>query len=84
LIWGDNGLKQSLAVPISGITGVNYRFESIRKAQNTGSVGTVRIAWPSGLTNLRLIQSADVVINNTDTITDMSVNTQTVNGVIYN
>lgn len=84
LIWGDNGLKQSLAVPISGITGVNYRFESIWKAQNTGSVGTVRIAWPSGLANLRLIQSADAVISNIDTVTDMSVNTQTVNGVIYN
>lgn len=84
LIVGDNGLKQGLSVPISGITGVNYRFESIWKAQNTGSVGTARIAWPAGLESMRLIQSADAVIDNTDTVTDMSVNTQTVNGVTYN
>ena len=84
LIVGDNGLRQGLSVPISGITGVNYRFESIWKAQNTGTVGTVRVAWPAGLSALRLIQSADAVIENTDTVTDMSVNTQTVNGVTYN
>ncbi|SHL07877.1 hypothetical protein [Chryseobacterium polytrichastri] len=84
LMVGDNGLKQSLTVPISGITGVNYRFESIWKAQNTGSVGIVRIAWPAGLESMRLIQSTDTVIDNTDTVTDMSVNTQAVNGVTYN
>jgi hypothetical protein len=84
LITGDNGLKQGLSVPISGITGVNYRFASIWKTQNSGNVGTVRIAWPAGLTSLRLIQSSDAVFDNTDTITDMSVNTKTVNGVTYN
>lgn len=84
LMVGDNGLKQGLSVPISGITGVNYRFESIWKAQNTGSIVTVRVAWPAGLESMKLIQSADAVIDNTDTVTDMSVNTQTVNGIIYN
>ncbi|GAA4160362.1 hypothetical protein GCM10022217_24270 [Chryseobacterium ginsenosidimutans] len=84
LIWGDNGLQKTPAVAISGISGINYRFASIWKAQNTGNVGTVRVTWPTGLTNLRLIQSNDAVFDNTDTVTDMSVNTQTVNGVIYN
>ncbi|MFC3159207.1 hypothetical protein ACFOEQ_12355 [Chryseobacterium arachidis] len=84
LMVGDNGLKQNLSVPISGIAGVNYRFASIWKAQNTGNVGTVRIAWPAGLKALRLIQSPDAVFDSNDTVTDMSVNTQTVNGVTYN
>ncbi|WP_415326897.1 beta strand repeat-containing protein [Chryseobacterium sp. MMS23-Vi53] len=84
LIVGDNGLKQNLAVPINGITGVNYRFESIWKAQNTGSVGTVRVAWPVGLTALTLIQSSDSIFDGTDTVTDMTANTQVVNGVTYN
>ncbi|WP_345205673.1 thrombospondin type 3 repeat-containing protein, partial [Chryseobacterium ginsengisoli] len=84
LMVGDNGLRQSLSVSISGITGVNYRFESIWKAQNTGTIGTVRVAWPAGLAAMRLIQSPDAVFDNTDTVTDMSVNTQTVNGVTYN
>ncbi|MFC3159209.1 hypothetical protein ACFOEQ_12365 [Chryseobacterium arachidis] len=78
LIVGDNGLKQSPVVPISGITGVNYRFESIWKAQNTGDVGTVRIAWPAGLSELRLVQSSDAVFDGTDTATNMSINTQIV------
>ncbi|REA63187.1 hypothetical protein DSL64_06115 [Dyadobacter luteus] len=82
LIWGDNGLAKSPSVAISGIANVNYRFASIWKAQNTGSVGTVRVAWPAGFTNLKLIQSADEDINASDVITDM-IATQTINGVEY-
>ncbi|WP_267405306.1 MULTISPECIES: hypothetical protein [unclassified Chryseobacterium] len=84
LIWGDNGLAKTSTVPISGISGVNYRFASIWKAQNTGSVGTVRIAWPATLKNLKLVQSSDATFDGTDTVTDMSANTQTINGVTYN
>lgn len=84
LIVGDNGLRQGPSVPISGIAGVNYRFASIWKAQNTGSVGTVRLAWPAGLNNMRLVQNSDPAFTAGNTVTDMSVNTQTVNGVTYN
>lgn len=80
LMWGDNGLSKSLSVPIAGITGVNLRFASIWKVQNTGSV---RVMWPQGITNPILIQSSDAVFDNTDTVTNMS-STQIVNGTTYN
>jgi uncharacterized repeat protein (TIGR01451 family) len=83
VMWGDNGLAKSPAVPISGIAGANYRFASVWKVQNTGSVGTVRVMWPQGITNLKLIQSTDAVFDNTDTVTNMT-STQTINGVTYN
>nr|WP_295923882.1 T9SS type A sorting domain-containing protein [uncultured Dyadobacter sp.] len=82
LIWGDNNLAKAPTVSIAGVSGVNYHFASIWKAQNTSGVGTVRVAWPQGLTNLKLIQSADATINSSDIITDMA-GVQTVNGVDY-
>jgi hypothetical protein len=67
---GDNGLKQSLTVPLSYTAGsngvVNFRFESIWKAQNTNSIGTVTVAWPKELANLYLVQSSDAVFDGTD------------------
>lgn len=82
LIWGDNNLAKSPGVAISGISGVNYRFASIWKVQNTNSVGTVRVAWPKEYANLKLIQSDDDNITSGDDVTDMS-GTQVVNGVEY-
>ncbi|MDR6196686.1 T9SS type A sorting domain-containing protein [Siphonobacter sp. SORGH_AS_0500] len=85
LIWGDNGLAKSPSVALAGVSGVNYRFASIWKVQNTGSVGTVRVAWPSsGLTNLSLIQSPDSTFDSNDTPISMASNTQVINGVTYN
>ncbi|RZK71436.1 MAG: hypothetical protein EOO92_20470, partial [Pedobacter sp.] len=87
LLTGDNGLKQSLTTPLvytAGTNGeTNYRFESIWKAQNTGSVGTVTVAWPKGVANLYLVQSTDAVFDATDTFTSMATEV-TVNGVVYN
>ncbi|WP_330747034.1 hypothetical protein [Chryseobacterium sp. CP-77] len=87
LLAGDNGLRQSLTTPLTfsaGSNGVaNYRFESIWKAQNTGNVGTVTMAWPKGVKNLYLVQSPDAVFDGTDTFTPMSSEV-TVNGVVYN
>src|SRR5690606_37837260 len=82
LIWGDNGLAKGPSVAIAGIPDVNYRFASMWKVQNTGSVGTVRVAWQKGLSNLKLIQSADDVIDASDVITDMN-NEITVAGITY-
>lgn len=82
LIWGDNNLAKAPTVSIAGISGVNYRFASIWKAQNTNAVGTVRVAWPKGYANLKLIQSGDATIDASDVITAME-NSQVVNGIEY-
>ncbi|MGK9943761.1 hypothetical protein O6235_23560, partial [Salmonella enterica subsp. enterica] len=66
LLWGDNGLAKVPSAALSGVTGLNYRFAAIWKVQNTGSVGTVRVAWPKGLNKLALIQSADETFNGSD------------------
>jgi len=84
LIWGDNGLTKSLGTTISGISGINTRFNAIWKVQNTNAVGTVRVMWPEGVASIKLMQSADAVFDATDTITDMAANTQTINGIVYN
>ncbi|MBO9611802.1 MAG: T9SS type A sorting domain-containing protein [Dyadobacter sp.] len=84
LIWGDNGLAKSPNVVIAGINGISHRFASIWKVQNTGNVGTVRVAWEKNLQNLSLIQSTDNVINASDVVTSMSANETTINGVVYN
>jgi hypothetical protein len=87
LLAGDNGLKQVLNTPLAytaGSNGVtNYRFESIWKVQNTNSIGTVTVAWPKGVNNLYLVQSADETFDGTDTFSPM-VTEVTVNGVVYN
>jgi len=87
LMTGDNGLKQSLTVPLSYTAGsngsTNYRFESIWKVQNSGSIGTVTVAWPKSVKNLYLVQSTDAAFDVTDTFTPMTTEV-TVNGVVYN
>ncbi|WP_188931801.1 T9SS type A sorting domain-containing protein [Dyadobacter endophyticus] len=82
LIWGDNNLAKAPTVSIAGISGVNYRFASIWKAQNTNAVGMVRVAWAKGYANLKLIQSGDATIDASDVITAME-NSQVVNGIEY-
>lgn len=84
LIWGDNGLAKVPAVSISGVPDINFRFASVWKVQNTGSVGTVRVTWPAGLTNITLLQSSDPTFETVDVYTNMTANTVTVNGVVYN
>ncbi len=87
LMTGDNGLEQRLKTPLvftGGANGpTNFRFESIWKVQNTGSVGTVTVAWPKGVNNLYLVQSPDAAFDDTDTFTPMASEV-TVNGVVYN
>ena len=87
LLTGDNGLKQSLTMPLSytaGSNGItNYRFESIWKVQNTNTVSTVTVAWPKSVKNLYLVQSPDAAFEDTDTFTPMTTEV-TVNGVVYN
>lgn len=84
LIWGDNGLGKVPAVALTGVSGVNFRFASVWKVQNTGSTGTVRVTWPAGLTNLTLIQGTDPTFASVASSHLMTGNTTTVNGVTYN
>lgn len=84
LLWGDNGLAKVPTKPITGVGAANYRFAAVWTAQNTGSVGTIRVAWPTGLTNLTLVQSSDPTFASGNTATNMSANTVTINGTAYN
>ncbi|MDQ6482134.1 T9SS type A sorting domain-containing protein [Dyadobacter sp. LHD-138] len=84
LVWGDNGLGKVPAVAISGVSGVNFRFASVWKVQNTSGVGTVRVAWPAGLTNLTLVQGSDPAFASVASSTLMTSNTVSLNGVSYN
>lgn len=84
LIWGDNGLAKTPSISISDVDDINFRFASVWKVQNTGSVGTVRVAWPSGLTNLTLLQSSDPDFETVDAAINMTENTTIINGVVYN
>lgn len=84
LIWGDNGLAKTPNVAIAGIGGISHRFAAVWKVQNSGNVGTVRVAWEKGFLNLSLIQSADASIDASDVVTGMAANEVTINGVVYN
>jgi hypothetical protein len=84
LLWGDNGLAKVPAVSISDVPDINFRFAAVWKVQNTGSVGTVRVTWPAGLTNITLLQSSDPGFETVEAYTSMTANTITVNGVVYN
>lgn len=87
LITGDNGLEQSLKIPLSYTAGTNgeanFRFESVWKVQNTNGVGTVTVAWPKGVKNLYLVQSTDQTFATGNNFTPMTAEV-TVNGVVYN
>lgn len=84
LVWGDNGLAKTPNVAIAGIGGISHRFAAVWKVQNSGNVGTVRVAWEKGFLNLSLIQSADASIDASDVVTGMAANEVTINGVVYN
>ncbi|WP_123902624.1 RCC1 domain-containing protein [Chryseobacterium elymi] len=87
LMTGDNGLEQKLKIPLAYTAGsngeVSHRFESIWKVQNTNGVDNVTVAWPIGIDNLYLVQSANETFDTGDTFTPMT-GTVTVNGTDYN
>ena len=86
LIIGDNGLEQKLSTVLSFMAPggeVNNRFNSIWRVQNTNSVGTIMVAWPTGIKNLHLVRSTDATINSSDEFVAMT-GTATINGISYN
>jgi hypothetical protein len=84
IVVGDNGLAMVPSVSLSGVPGVNFRFGGVWKVQNTGSVGTVRVAWPTGLPNLTFIQSSNATFATVNVYESMAANVASVNGVAYN
>ncbi|HRP89335.1 MAG TPA: T9SS type A sorting domain-containing protein [Edaphocola sp.] len=87
LLWGDNGEANSFAdyqPTLRPAHGINLLMKSVWKVQNTGSVGTVRVAWPEGNENLTLVLSSDATFDLSDQFINMSANTVTVNGITYN
>src|SRR5690606_26608326 len=83
LIWGDNNAAKVPTVSTTDFSGVTHHFAAIWKVQNTGGVGTVRVAWPKSFDNLAIIQSSDPVIGAGDAVTPMSGEI-TINGLVYN
>lgn len=87
LLTGDNGLKQglktALAYPTAPGGEINHRFEAIWKVQNTGSTGTVIVAWPKGISNLHLVRSSDEIFDTSDDFIPMT-DEVTIHGSEYN
>lgn len=84
LIWGDNGLSTNFNVSIAGNSDVNYRMNRVWKVQETGSIGTVTIAWPIWATNLTLVTNAsDPTFSTGNTFTSFTRSQFMVNGVPY-
>ncbi|WP_425550355.1 hypothetical protein, partial [Chryseobacterium ginsengisoli] len=84
MTWGDNGLTKAPLISISGISDANARFASVWKVQNTNTVGTVRVMWPQGLTNLKLVQNTSDPTFTTGNIVTNMTGTQIINGITYN
>ena len=85
LVVGNNGLGEQLntTLPYMAPGGeVNNRFASTWRVQNTGNVGMVTIAIPSGLENVHLVRSTDATITATDEFISMT-GSATINGVSY-
>ncbi|MGV3763426.1 DUF6923 family protein [Parapedobacter sp.] len=86
LMVGDNGQQQALAEILAhpGAPGgeVNYRFQAVWKVQNTGGVGTVTLAWPTGIANLHVVRSTDATIDMADDFIPMT-GSVTLNGQDY-
>lgn len=77
MLWGSDAGAASFGTPIaspSGIT-INNRFTRIWKVQETGTVGTVKVAIPAGLSNggtVYLVRSTDVTFDATDEFIPLS------------
>jgi hypothetical protein len=80
-LWGDNGLSANFTTPVSGIAGINSIMPRTWKVQETGTVGTVTVAWPSADASVKLIVSNDAVFDISDNV--IATTATTINGVAY-
>lgn len=76
----DNGVP-NFNTALSGVSGINSRLTRIWKVQETGTVGTVTVAWPDSDPAIKLVVSNDAVFNSSDNF--ISTSAITINGVAY-
>ncbi|MGV3638757.1 MAG: hypothetical protein ACO1NQ_14035 [Flavobacteriales bacterium] len=81
LIAGSNNGATAFNTALSGITGLTARLGRIWKVQESGTVGTVTIAWPDTDASIRLVVSNDAVFNGSDNA--IATTATTINGVAY-
>ncbi|MFN4364645.1 beta strand repeat-containing protein, partial [Chryseobacterium hispalense] len=85
LVWGSDTGSTSFATSFA-FGGLNNRVTRIWRVQETGTVGTVKVALPASqilgnINNINLIVSSDATFDGTDTRTAMTL--ETLGGVQY-
>jgi hypothetical protein len=85
LIWGDNGAATSITTP-STISGFNYRMARVWRVQETGTVGSVKVAIPASaitgnIGNLSIITASDAAFSTSVNTSAMSL--ETINATQY-
>ena len=63
LIAGSDNGAVTFTTDLTGLAGINQRLDRIWKVQETGTVGTVTIAWPNNDPSIQLIVSNDATFN---------------------
>lgn len=81
LIAGADNGAATFNATISGISALTARLGRIWKVQETGTVGTVTVAWPDTDASIQLIVSNDAVFNGSDIA--YATTAITINGVAY-
>lgn len=66
LIAGSDNGALAFNTFLPGVAGVNARLDRIWRVQETGTIGTVTVAWPSTDASLQLIVSNDATFNGSD------------------
>lgn len=85
MVWGSDAGSTSFATPFA-FGNSNFRMTRIWKVQETGTVGTVKVAIPASqlpvsIAQPTLLRSTDAVFDGTDT--SISMNLETISGVQY-
>ncbi len=85
LVWGSDAGSASFATSFA-FGGLNNRMARIWKVQETGTVGTVKVALPASqitgsITQLNFVVSSDATFDGSDTRTAMTL--ETLGGVQY-
>lgn len=81
LIAGSNTAAASFDTWLTGLTGINARMDRIWRVQESGTVGTVTVAWPSSDASIQLLVSSDATFNSSDNAYPTTA--ITINGTAY-
>lgn len=81
LIAGSNTEAASFDTWLTGLAGINARMDRIWRVQESGTVGTVTVAWPSSDASIQLLVSNDATFNASDNA--YATTAITINGTSY-